>query len=52
MSCVIFQVENVQLVDRSSSHRARVGTLYLTAFHTVFVDHEAEEPGELWVSAN
>ncbi|KAF4091369.1 hypothetical protein AMELA_G00036090 [Ameiurus melas] len=43
------KVEKVQLVDRACSHRARVGTLYLTAFHTVFVDNEAEDLSELWV---
>ncbi|XP_017328822.1 myotubularin-related protein 7a isoform X2 [Ictalurus punctatus] len=43
------KVEKVQLVDRGCSHRARVGTLYLTAFHTVFVDNEAEDLSELWV---
>ncbi|KAB5571298.1 hypothetical protein PHYPO_G00223370 [Pangasianodon hypophthalmus] len=43
------KVEKVQLVDRGSSHRARAGTLYLTAFHTVFVENEAEDPSELWV---
>ncbi|KAK3535915.1 hypothetical protein QTP70_021211 [Hemibagrus guttatus] len=43
------KVEKVQLVDRGFSHRVRVGTLYLTAFHTVFVDNEAEDLPELWV---
>uniref|UniRef100_A0A4W4GY42 Uncharacterized protein n=2 Tax=Electrophorus electricus TaxID=8005 RepID=A0A4W4GY42_ELEEL len=41
------KVERVQLADRSSSRRAQVGTLYLTAFHTIFVDNEVHN--ELWV---
>ncbi|XP_066505012.1 myotubularin-related protein 7a [Hoplias malabaricus] len=43
------KVEKVQLLDRGSSRRAQVGTLYLTASHTIFVDNEAGVPNELWV---
>ncbi|XP_062856501.1 myotubularin-related protein 7a [Trichomycterus rosablanca] len=43
------KVESVQLVDRGSVQRARVGTLYLTAFHTVFVDSKPGPRNELWV---
>lgn len=46
----MFQVEKVHFVDRGSSRRAQVGTLYLTASHTIFVDNEAEVRSELWVS--
>lgn len=47
----ILQVENVRLVDRSSSRRTQVGTLYLTATHTIFVAKGSEDRNELWVSA-
>ncbi|KAL7885813.1 hypothetical protein AOLI_G00061080 [Acnodon oligacanthus] len=43
------KVERVQLVDRGSSRRAQVGTLYLTASHTIFVDNETEVCNEIWV---
>lgn len=46
----IIQVENVRLVDRSSSRRTQVGTLYLTATHTIFVGKGSEDRNELWVS--
>ncbi|KAI4897241.1 hypothetical protein NFI96_005727 [Prochilodus magdalenae] len=42
-------IEKVQLVDRGSSRRAQVGTLYLTASHTIFVDNKAEVRNEIWV---
>uniref|UniRef100_A0A8C2WBE5 Myotubularin related protein 7a n=1 Tax=Cyclopterus lumpus TaxID=8103 RepID=A0A8C2WBE5_CYCLU len=35
------KVENVRLLDRVSPRRSRVGTLYLTATHTIFVENEA-----------
>uniref|UniRef100_A0A8D3CLB2 Myotubularin related protein 7a n=1 Tax=Scophthalmus maximus TaxID=52904 RepID=A0A8D3CLB2_SCOMX len=35
------KVENVKLVDRVSPRRSRVGTLYLTATHSIFVESEA-----------
>lgn len=47
----ILQVENVRLVDRSLSRRTQVGTLYLTATHTIFVGKGSEDRNELWVSA-
>uniref|UniRef100_A0A3B4EBX6 Phosphatidylinositol-3-phosphate phosphatase n=1 Tax=Pygocentrus nattereri TaxID=42514 RepID=A0A3B4EBX6_PYGNA len=43
------KVERVQLLDRGSSRRAQVGTLYLTASHTIFVDNETEVCSEIWV---
>ncbi|XP_016101254.1 myotubularin-related protein 7-like [Sinocyclocheilus grahami] len=43
------KVENVRLVDRSSSRRIQVGTLYLTATHTIFVGKGSEDRSELWV---
>uniref|UniRef100_A0A8C1U0V7 Myotubularin related protein 7a n=1 Tax=Cyprinus carpio TaxID=7962 RepID=A0A8C1U0V7_CYPCA len=43
------KVENVRLVDRSSSRRTQVGTLYLTATHTIFVGKGSEDRNELWV---
>lgn len=46
----ILQVKNVRLVDRSSSRRTQVGTLYLTATHTIFVGKGSEDRNELWVS--
>lgn len=32
-----------------SPRRSRVGTLYLTATHTIFVEEEAEVRSETWV---
>ncbi|XP_076877408.1 myotubularin-related protein 7a [Brachyhypopomus gauderio] len=43
------KVEKVHLVDRSSSRRSQLGTLYLTAFHTIFIDNEAEDHNEVWL---
>lgn len=43
------QVENVRLLDRVSPKRDRVGTLYLTATHSIFVENEARERKETWV---
>uniref|UniRef100_A0A8C2WAJ1 Myotubularin related protein 7a n=1 Tax=Cyclopterus lumpus TaxID=8103 RepID=A0A8C2WAJ1_CYCLU len=38
------KVENVRLLDRVSPRRSRVGTLYLTATHTIFVENEMKGP--------
>lgn len=46
---LFLQVEKVRLLDRVSPRRSRVGTLYLTATHTIFVEEEAEVRGETWV---
>ena len=46
------QVENVRLLDRVSPKRSRVGTLYLTATHSIFVENEAQERKETWVGAS
>ncbi|KAM9740637.1 myotubularin-related protein 7a [Menidia menidia] len=43
------KVENVRLVDRVSPRRNRVGTLYLTATHSIFVENEDGERSETWV---
>uniref|UniRef100_A0A8D3C570 Myotubularin related protein 7a n=1 Tax=Scophthalmus maximus TaxID=52904 RepID=A0A8D3C570_SCOMX len=43
------KVENVKLVDRVSPRRSRVGTLYLTATHSIFVESEAGVRNETWV---
>ncbi|KAJ8015140.1 hypothetical protein DPEC_G00023060 [Dallia pectoralis] len=43
------KVENVRLIDTISSRRASVGTLYLTATHTIFVDKDVEILSETWV---
>ncbi|KAI3351959.1 hypothetical protein L3Q82_020792 [Scortum barcoo] len=43
------KVENVRLLDRVSPRRSRVGTLYLTATHTIFVENEAGVRNETWV---
>lgn len=45
----LLQVEKVRLLDRVSPRRRRVGTLYLTATHTIFVEEEAEVRSETWV---
>lgn len=47
-----FQVEKVRLLDRVSPRRSRVGTLYLTATHTIFVEEEAEVRSETWVGTS
>uniref|UniRef100_A0A147A505 Myotubularin related protein 7a n=1 Tax=Fundulus heteroclitus TaxID=8078 RepID=A0A147A505_FUNHE len=43
------KVENVRLLDRLSPRRSRVGTLYLTATHSIFVESEAGGRSETWV---
>ncbi|XP_037317929.1 myotubularin-related protein 7a [Pungitius pungitius] len=43
------KVEKVRLLDRASPRRSRVGTLYLTATHTIFVENEAAVRSETWV---
>ncbi|XP_069024536.1 phosphatidylinositol-3-phosphate phosphatase MTMR7-like isoform X1 [Embiotoca jacksoni] len=44
------KVENVRLLDRSSGQRkASVGTLYLSATHTIFVENNPETRRETWV---
>ncbi|KAK1885818.1 Myotubularin-related protein 7 [Dissostichus eleginoides] len=45
------KVENVRLLDRSSGQRkASIGTLYLSATHTIFVENNPETRKESWVS--
>lgn len=46
---LLLQVENVRLLDRVSPRRSRVGTLYLTATHTIFVENEDGVRNESWV---
>ncbi|MEQ2188665.1 hypothetical protein GOODEAATRI_017321, partial [Goodea atripinnis] len=42
-------VENVRLLDRSSGQRkASVGTLYLSATHTIFIENNPETRKETW----
>lgn len=41
------QVDNVSLVERFSSRRNAVGSLYLTATHLIYVDHDNKR--ETWV---
>lgn len=43
------KVENVRLLDRLSSRKAAVGTLYLTATHVIFVENGSETRKETWV---
>lgn len=44
------KIENVRLLDRSSGQRrASVGTLYLSATHTIFVENNPESRKETWV---
>ncbi|XP_061763303.1 myotubularin-related protein 7-like isoform X2 [Nerophis ophidion] len=44
------KVENVHLLDRSLGQRkARVGTLYLSATHTMFMEKHPEASKEIWV---
>ncbi|XP_047905777.1 myotubularin-related protein 7 isoform X4 [Anser cygnoides] len=43
------KVENVRLLDRVSSRKAALGTLYLTATHVIFVENASETRKETWV---
>lgn len=43
------KVEHVKLLDRVSPKKSRVGTLYLTATHTIFVESEGGVRNETWV---
>ncbi|KAM9578929.1 phosphatidylinositol-3-phosphate phosphatase MTMR7 isoform 3-T3 [Guaruba guarouba] len=43
------KVENVRLLDRLSSRKATLGTLYLTATHVIFVENGSEARKETWV---
>ncbi|XP_032390613.1 myotubularin-related protein 7 isoform X2 [Etheostoma spectabile] len=44
------KVENVRFLDRSSGQRkATIGTLYLSATHTIFVENNPESRKETWV---
>lgn len=45
----LLQIDNVRLLDRVSSRKSRVGILYLTATHTIFVESEAGVRSETWV---
>lgn len=43
-------MENARLLDRSSGQRkASIGTLYLSATHTIFVENNPETRKETWV---
>ncbi|KAI4550487.1 hypothetical protein MJT46_018652 [Ovis ammon polii x Ovis aries] len=42
------KVENVRLVDRISSKKAALGTLYLTATHVIFVETAPDTRKETW----
>ncbi|KAK2498413.1 hypothetical protein MC885_009525 [Smutsia gigantea] len=44
-----FCVENVRLVDRVSSKKAALGTLYLTATHVIFVENALDSRKETWI---
>uniref|UniRef100_A0A672FMH1 Myotubularin related protein 7b n=1 Tax=Salarias fasciatus TaxID=181472 RepID=A0A672FMH1_SALFA len=44
------KVENVRLLDRSAGQRkSSVGTLYLSATHTIFIENNPETRRETWV---
>ncbi|OWK00355.1 hypothetical protein Celaphus_00019279, partial [Cervus elaphus hippelaphus] len=43
-------VENVRLVDRISSKKAALGTLYLTATHVIFVETAPDARKETWIA--
>ncbi|XP_061260299.1 myotubularin-related protein 7 isoform X2 [Bos javanicus] len=43
------KVENVRLVDRISSKKAALGTLYLTATHVIFVETAPDTRKETWI---
>uniref|UniRef100_A0A452I1A5 Uncharacterized protein n=1 Tax=Gopherus agassizii TaxID=38772 RepID=A0A452I1A5_9SAUR len=43
------KVENVRFIDRISSRKAALGTLYLTATHVIFVENVSETHKETWI---
>lgn len=43
------KAEKVSLVNRLCPRRSCVGTLYLTATHTIFVESDTQVPSETWV---
>ncbi|KAE8629675.1 hypothetical protein XENTR_v10000566 [Xenopus tropicalis] len=43
------KVENVRLLDRISSRKAALGTLYLTGTHIIFVENISETRKETWI---
>uniref|UniRef100_A0AAV2ML69 Myotubularin phosphatase domain-containing protein n=1 Tax=Knipowitschia caucasica TaxID=637954 RepID=A0AAV2ML69_KNICA len=43
------KVEQVKLLDQVAPRKSRVGTLYLTATHTIFVESEDGQRHETWV---
>ncbi|KAM3937216.1 phosphatidylinositol-3-phosphate phosphatase MTMR7 isoform 2-T2 [Leptodactylus fuscus] len=43
------KVENVRLLDRISSRKPVLGTLYLTATHVIFVENISETRKETWI---
>ncbi|KAJ3588247.1 hypothetical protein NHX12_011841 [Muraenolepis orangiensis] len=43
------KAEKVRLLNRLSPRRSAVGTLYLTATHTIYVESEAQVRSETWV---
>jgi len=47
MMCCCVQVDGVKLLDRFSSRKPTIGTLYLTATHLIFVDPDGKR--ETWV---
>uniref|UniRef100_A0A8C5I532 Myotubularin phosphatase domain-containing protein n=1 Tax=Gouania willdenowi TaxID=441366 RepID=A0A8C5I532_GOUWI len=44
-----YLVEHVRLLDRVSPRRSRLGTLYLTATHSIFVESQGAARNETWV---
>ncbi|CAB1327167.1 unnamed protein product [Coregonus sp. 'balchen'] len=42
------KVENVRLIDRMAPRKATLGTLYLSATHTIFVENNPETRRETW----
>nr|XP_033800120.1 myotubularin-related protein 7 isoform X2 [Geotrypetes seraphini] len=43
------KVENVHLLDRISSKKSALGTLYLTATHIIFVENISDTRKETWI---
>ncbi|XP_072426190.1 myotubularin-related protein 7b isoform X1 [Chiloscyllium punctatum] len=43
------KVENVRMLDRVSSKKASVGSLYLTATHLIFVENLSDSRKETWI---
>lgn len=47
---LFFEINDVRMLDRYNTKKPLVGTLYITATHTIFVEPESNK--ETWVKRN